>query len=111
MCEPTVVSKLSNLDSATTTVPDLSDNIGKKIEDTVAKALQQVFKIVLQSTKSIKSTLDSLQQSSSTDRAHNKEIPVSQPASRSSTAADGCVKVLTVMYIPKNAIRDCVRLG
>ena len=37
-CEPTVVSKLSNLDSVTTTAADLSDNIGKKIEDSVAKA-------------------------------------------------------------------------
>ena len=143
-CEPEVVSNLSNSNATPSTTPDIANQIDKKIEESMTKVLQQLSKVVSQSTDRIKSSLDSLQQSPSTDVAvHHTSTSANQSASRSFTAVDHSRQYNAVFYglsecdtgthhlervkldldkvaelcvsidcnIPKNAIRDCIRLG
>ena len=143
-CEPGVASKLSNSSATSKITPDLSDHIDKKIDESVTKALQQLSKIVSQSTETIKSTLDSLQRSPPTDpAAHLNETSANQSTSRNFTPVNHSRQYNAVFYglsecnmgthhlervkldldkvaevcasidcnIPKNAIRDCIRLG
>jgi len=83
-CELLVAPKLSNLNATSTIPPDLSDHIDKKIDESMTKALQQLYKNFSQDTESIKNRLDSLQQSV----AQNKMTPVSRPSGCSSTTVD-----------------------
>ena len=97
-CEPKVVSNLSN-SNATPSTPDIANQIDKKIEESMTKVLQQLSKVVSLSTDSIKSSLDSLQQSPFTDVVvHHTSTSANQSASHSFTAVNHSHQYNAVFY-------------
>ena len=60
-CELGVVSKLSNSNATSALLtPELSEQINQKIDESMAKALQQLSSIVSEGTAKIKSAMDAL---------------------------------------------------